>query len=465
MDCYKELKSLLTDDQVSINETILREHSFDESSHPPVFPSIVVFPHTTLDIQKVVDYANKNMLPITPYGIGSGLEGQAIPIKQGISIDFQQMNNILEIRPEDLVVRVQPGVTREQLNRTLKKHGLFFPIDPGADATIGGMASTNASGTTAVRYGAMRQQVLDMEVVLINGKVIRTGSLASKSSSGYNITNLFVGSEGTLGVFSEITLKVHGIPETISAGRACFQSVKECGEAAVALLTSGVSIGRIELVDERSIIQMNKYHETSFEERPTLFIEITGNASGVQHDVSFTKEILEEYNCSSLFFESDSKKRALLWRARHELSYAFRHPYPHLSVLGTDVCVPLSSLPRIVEMTRKEIDSLHLDGAIFGHVGDGNFHTLILFDPNSPSEREKAERLNETIVSFALKCGGTCTGEHGVGLGKQKFQRLEHGDSLDIMIGIKHLLDPNNLLNPGKIFSDTEIESLSSFQK
>jgi D-lactate dehydrogenase (cytochrome) len=455
LELFNDLKGMLQGEQISANETILYEHSFDESSHPSIPPNIVIFPYDVSDIQKVVNYANDHNVPLTPYGTGSGLEGQAIPIKQGISLDFQHMNKVLEVRPEDLLVKVQPGVTREELNQTLKKYGLFFPIDPGANATIGGMVSTNASGTTAVRYGAMRQQIVDLEVVLADGRKIRTGSLASKSSSGYNLTNLFAGSEGTLGIFTEIILKVYGIPETVSSVRACFPSVKDCGQAAVALLTSGVSITRIELVDERSIREMNKFHDTTYEELPTLFIEITGNEAGVNHDTAFTKEILEDLNCFTVLIETDSKKRAVLWKARHELSYAFRHK-PNCSTIGTDVCVPLSSLPIIIEKTRKKIDSLGLDGAIFGHVGDGNFHTLILFNPNSPSETEKAETVNEAIVSWALSYGGTCTGEHGVGLGKQKFQEKEHGESLGIMMEIKRMLDPNNIMNPGKIFPELE---------
>lgn len=451
MNLVNDLISLLGKEQVSTNETILLQHSKDESHHKPVLPDVVVFPTCKEDIQAIIKYANEHGVPIVPFGVGSSLEGHSIPIHKGISIDFQNMNAIVDVRPQDLIVKVQPGVTRIQLNQELKKHGLFFPVDPGADATIGGMAATNASGTTTVRYGVMRDQVLDLEVVLADGRIIHTGSLAKKSSSGYHLNGLFVGSEGTLGVFTEITLKLHGIPESITAARACFPDVTSCVEGAVSILTAGIPIARMELVDARSIAQVNDYSGTDYPVLPSLFLEFHGNESGNEEDAQFVKELLKEYSCSEFVFESDSNKRALLWKARHELSFAFRHSNPKLQAMGTDVCVPISTLPDIVDYTRARIDYYGLDGAILGHIGDGNFHTLVMYNPENAEELDQIDKLNEEIVKYAFQLGGSCTGEHGVGIGKMKYQQEEHGEALQLMIDMKQMLDPNNILNPGKL--------------
>jgi D-lactate dehydrogenase (cytochrome) len=451
MNLVNDLISLFGQEHVSINETILLQHSKDESHHEPVMPDVVVFPTCREDVQALVTYANEHGIPVVPFGVGSSLEGHSIPIHKGISVDFQYMNSIVDIRPGDLIVKVQPGVTRIHLNQELKKYGLFFPVDPGADATIGGMAATNASGTTTVRYGVMRDQVLDLEVVLADGRLIHTGSLAKKSSSGYHLNGLFVGSEGTLGIFTEITLKLHGIPEAITAARACFPDVTSCVEAAVSILTAGIPIARMELVDGRSIAQVNEYSGTDYPVLPSLFLEFHGNESGNEEDAQFVKELVKEHNCSEFVFESDSNKRALLWKARHELSLAFRHSNPKLRAMGTDVCVPISTLPDIVGYTRARIDHYGLDGAILGHIGDGNFHTLVMYDPEHSEHVVKIDKLNEEIVQYAFQLGGTCTGEHGVGIGKMKYQQKEHGEALQLMLGMKQMLDPNNILNPGKL--------------
>ncbi|MFK2826281.1 FAD-linked oxidase C-terminal domain-containing protein [Bacillus sp. B190/17] len=451
MDLVEELIDILSSDKVTINETILEHHSKDESHFEPVLPDVVVFPTSTEDVQKVILFAKDNKIPIVPFGVGSGLEGHAIPIHRGISVDFSQMNQIVELRPEDLIVKVQPGVTRLQLNQELNKHGLFFPVDPGADATIGGMAATNASGTQAVRYGGMKDQILDLEVVLADGRVIHTGTLAKKSSSGYHLTSLFAGSEGTLGLFTEVTLKLHGIPESMMAARACFPSVKQCVEAAVSILSAGIPIARMELVDARSIVQVNRFSGTDFPEKPSLFLEFHGNEAGNESDAQFAQELFEEHQCQEFAFEKDSLKRAQLWKARHDLAYAFLHSDPKLQTIYTDVCVPISKLTEMVEYARERIGAHGLDGAVLGHIGDGNFHTLALFDPKNREHVQKIERLNEEIVKFAFTLGGTCTGEHGVGLGKIKYQRQEHGAALDVMAGIKHQLDPDHILNPGKL--------------
>lgn len=307
-----------------------------------------------------------------------------------------------------------------------------------------------------VRYGGMRDQILNLEVVLADGRVIQTGSLAKKSSSGFHLNGLFVGSEGTLGVFTEIALKLHGIPENIVAARCFFKTVRDSVDAAVSILTAGIPIARIELVDSRSIKAVNAYSETDYPEAPSLFLEFHGNQAGNQEDIEFVKEIVEEAGCLEFLFETDSLKRALLWKARHELNYALRHGSRELASMTTDVCVPISALSDNVEFADTQLDVLGLKGGIVGHVGDGNFHVMILFDPNSLEEIDKAKDLNRQIVNKALLSGGTCTGEHGVGLGKLKYQRQEHGEALDVMIAFKQLLDPNNILNPGKVLPINE---------
>ncbi|KOS67692.1 2-hydroxy-acid oxidase [Lysinibacillus contaminans] len=448
-----QLRNILAYEQVSTNETVRELHGRDESHHATSLPDIVVFPHSTADVSAILQIAHAARVAVVPFGVGSSLEGNAIPIEQGISIDFSKMNTILDIRPEDLLVKVQPGVTRSQLNKELKKHGLQFTVDPGADATLGGMAATNASGTTAVRYGVMRDQVRDLEVVLADGTVIHTGSLAAKSSSGYHLNGLFVGSEGTLGCFTELTLKVYGIPEFVTAGRAVFPTVGEAVSAVAALLQAGIMVGRVELVDEASMVQANIYNETSYEEKPTLFLEFHGNETGMQEDIEFATAIFEDFNCSSIAFETDNAARNKLWEARHSLAYAYIHAYPGKKLMSTDVCVPISVLAETILYARKQLDAVGLAGGLVGHVGDGNFHALLMLDPANAEEQAKADRFNEHIVQYALLRGGSCTGEHGVGIGKMKYQATEHGASLLVMKSIKAALDPHNIMNPGKIFT------------
>lgn len=448
-----QLREVLSEEQVSINDTVRELHGKDESHHAMTLPDIVVFPRSTGDVSAIMKIAHANLIPVVPFGVGSSLEGNAIPIANGISIDFCEMNAILEIRPEDLLVKVQPGVTRAQLNKELKKHGLQFTVDPGADATLGGMAATNASGTTAVRYGVMRDQVRDLEVVLADGTVIHTGSLAAKSSSGYHLNGLFVGSEGTLGCFTELTLQVYGIPEFVTAGRAVFNTVGDAVSAVAALLQAGIVIGRVELVDEASITQVNRYNETTYAEKPTLFLEFHGNDAGMRADIAFATEIFEDFGCTTVEFEQNNAARNQLWEARHSLAYAYIHAYPGKKLMSTDVCVPISKLAETILYAREQLNTIGLVGGIVGHVGDGNFHTLLMLDPTDAQEQAQADRFNEQIVQYALLRGGTCTGEHGVGIGKMKYQSLEHGTSLVVMKSIKAALDPHNIMNPGKIFT------------
>ncbi|BCJ86752.1 FAD-binding oxidoreductase [Effusibacillus dendaii] len=451
MDLLKELRGFLPDDQVTVNQTVLEQHSRDESYHAPHLPDVVVFPKSREDVSKVLQFANKHQIPVVPFGVGSSLEGHVIPYRGGITLDFQLMNRILEIRPRDMLVRVQPGVLRTQLNKELSKHGLFFSVDPGADATLGGMAATNASGTTAVRYGVMRDQVRDLEVVLADGRIIHTGGLSAKSSSGYNLTGLFVGSEGTLGVFTELTLRVYGIPEATMAARATFPSVKNAVDAAVAIISTGIPVARIELVDAISIKQVNRFSGTDYPEAPTLFLEFHGNEPGLKQDVESATELAMQEGCQGFQFETDSKARSQLWEARHNLAYAFIKASPGKKLMSTDVVVPLTELTGAIEHARQMLDEYGIEGAVLGHVGDGNYHAVLMTDPNNPDDVKRTEHVNASIVEYALSRGGTCTGEHGVGVGKMKYQRQEHGDALDLMAAIKKSFDPNGILNPGKL--------------
>lgn len=447
----KELKNKLSIDQVTVNQTVRELHSKDESYHAPKLPDVVVFPKSTEDVSTIMNYSNVHQIPVVPFGLGSSLEGHVIPHQGGITIDFSLMNQIVQVRENDFLVTVQPGVTRSQLNQQLKKHGLFFPVDPGADATLGGMAATNASGTTSVKYGVMRDQVRDLEVVLADGTVIHTGNLATKSASGYHLNGLFVGSEGTLGCFTELTLLVHGIPEYITAARASFPTVNNAVEAVVSILQAGIPIARVELVDETSMKQINLFSETNYIEKPTLFLEFHGNEAGLKHDIDFMKLIVKDHQCEDVEFVTNNADRNKIWEARHNLAYAFIHGNPGKKMMVTDVCLPISELAGAVEYARKQLYTLGLIGGIIGHVGDGNFHVLLMIDLNSATEMAKADDLNEQIVMYALERGGTCTGEHGVGVGKQKYQEQEHGEALLVMKKIKQALDPNNLLNPNKI--------------
>lgn len=451
MTIVDALNEVLQTDQVTTNQTVRELHSRDESYHTPSLPDIVVFPTSATDVSKIMEVSKAYQVPITPFGLGSSLEGHVIPYKGGITIDFSLMNQILEIREKDFLVKVQPGVTRSQLNKQLKKYGLFFSVDPGADATLGGMVATNASGTTSVKYGVMRDQIQDLEVVLADGSVIHTGNLAVKSSSGYHLNGLFTGSEGTLGCFTELTLRVHGIPEHVTAARASFPTINDAVEAVVSILQAGIPIARVEFIDEPSITELNRFSETNYKEAPTLFLEFHGNKAGLEQDVDFTKDIVSLHNCVQIEFESNNAGRNRLWEARHNLAYAFIHGYPGKKMMTTDVCLPISELAGAVEHARTEIDKMGLPGGVVGHVGDGNFHALLMLDMDNPEELQKARTFNEQIVTYSLERGGTCTGEHGVGIGKQKYQQQEHGAALLVMEKIKKVLDPDNLLNPNKI--------------
>ncbi|MFJ5624434.1 FAD-binding oxidoreductase [Peribacillus loiseleuriae] len=447
----QQLIDKLGQDQVSQEEHELFRHSRDESPHAPIQPDVVCFPTCREDVEVVLEIARLNNVPITPFGIGTGLEGAAIPIKKGISLNFANMNQILEFSPEDMTVTVQPGITRVELNEFLKEYDLFFPIDPALDASIGGMIATNASGTTGVRYGAMKDQILDLEVVLADGTVVHTGTKAKKSSSGYLLTNLFVGSEGTLGIFTEVTLKLYGLPECTVMARCTLNSIESCAKAAQNILLKGVSILRMEFIDKESMIVINRENGYDFPEEHSLFLEFAGAERIVHQEVDIVHSLLHNLGCNHWEVSSDSVEMQEIWRARKELSFAFQQE-EGIDEVGADVCVPISRLPGMLTYARQLINDTGLKGGVWGHIGDGNFHTLVLFHPNIEGQRELAESTNEALAKRAIAVGGTCTGEHGVGIGKRKYQQLEHGQAFDMMKKLKQLFDPQGILNPGKIF-------------
>ena len=454
MGVLDDIYKLLPEQQVSTNHSIREQHSHDESYHIPHMPEVVVFAKSKMDVIKILQYASKNKTPVVPFAVGSSLEGHAIPIHGGISLDLMGMNKIIEIRPDDFLVHVEPGVTRGDLNEALKKYGLFFPVDPGANASVGGMVATNASGTTTVRYGAMKEQVRKLEVVLSSGEVIETGNLAAKSSSGYHLTELFIGSEGTLGVITGIWLRVYGIPETMIAARATFPSIADCVSATTAIMGTGIPVARMELVDPAAVRGVNFYKKTTYPEVPTVFFEFHGNQKSLEIDIERVKEIVDQDGCTSFAIEKDEEDRRRLWEARHVAATAFLSQYPGKKQMVTDVCLPLSELPQAVEYAQRLLGELALSGAIAGHVGDGNFHTILAIDPENLEDMQKAEDFNEQLVSNALSHGGTCTGEHGVGLGKMKYQMAEHGASYLMMRSIKTMMDPFHIMNPGKLIID-----------
>jgi D-lactate dehydrogenase (cytochrome) len=451
------LTNIVPEDQILTEGEELERHGRAFFTyHAPHRPDAVVFPKSRDEVVEILRFANERGIPVVPFGQGSSLEGHTIPKEGGISLDTRLMNEILDVRPEDFVARVEPGVTHGKLNVRLEEHGLFFPVDPGWDASLGGMAATNASGTNAVRYGAMRDQVLGLEVVLADGTVMRTGGMAMKSSAGYNLTGLFVGSEGTLGVFTEIILRLYPTPEYILAARAVFWDIEAAGRAAVAIIRSGMQIGRVELVDARTVEAVNAYKGTDYAVSPTLFLEFSGSEASVEEDIEKANAIAETEGCSTFEFESDEAGRERLWEARHEAGLAVKDLHPDKRPMTTDVCVPVSDLPEALREARKTIEAHGLDGAILGHVGDGNYHAVFPVDPEDEEDLARAEEVNAEIVDYALARGGTSTGEHGIGSGKTGHLEKEHGDSLPFMRKIKKLADPNGILNPGKIFTDDE---------
>ena len=438
-------------ERVSAGDSERDLHSSDLSFHPPHRPDLVVYPVSTDEVAGVLALADERRIPVTPFAAGSSLEGHVIPVHGGISLDLTRMNRILALRPDDLTAVVQPGVTRMELNRAAGEHGLFFPVDPGADATIGGMAATNAAGTTTPRYGKMRANVLALEAVLPDGRVIRTGSAAAKTSAGYDLTGLLVGSEGTLGVITELTLRLHGLPDVAVALRISFPTLEAACRTAATAVAAGAAVTRLELVDAATIAAVNAYKGAAFPEAPCLFVEAAGNEGAVEADVGLVRSIAESEGALELEAERDPTARARLWQARHDVAYAVQHSTPGCKHKYTDVCVPVSELAAAVAVARAGVDELGLRASIVGHAGDGNFHVGISVDPDDPAEVDAAEELGRRLVDDALARGGTCSGEHGIGLGKIDALEQEHADLMPLYREIKMLFDPNGIMNPGKL--------------
>jgi len=414
-------------------------------------PDAVVFPQNTQDVQDAVRICVQHKVPVIPFGTGTSLEGHINAPLGGVTLDFRDMNRIISVHAEDLDCVVEPGVTRKQLNEYLRDQGLFFPIDPGADASIGGMSATRASGTNAVRYGTMKDNVLALKVVLASGEIIQTSRRAKKSSAGYDLTRLFVGSEGTLGVITEVTVKLHGIPEAISGGICPFPSVEAACNAAIATIQSGIPVARIELLDEVQVKACNAYSKLTLPETPMLFLEFHGTAAGVAEQSERFGEIAADLGGGTFQWTTNTEERTKLWQARHDAYWAAVGIRPGTRPFATDVCVPLSRLAECVIETQKDIASHGLIAPIAGHVGDGNFHCSPLIDMDNPAEIAAARDFNARLVARALAMEGTCTGEHGVGQGKMKYLKAEHGEALGVMRSIKLALDPQGLMNPGKI--------------
>jgi D-lactate dehydrogenase (cytochrome) len=438
-------------DRISLAAAVREQHGHDEAHHIPHLPDAVIWPISTDEVALVARTCHAHGCPIVPWGAGTSLEGQVIPVQGGISLDFAQMNQVLDIHAEDMDVVIQPGITRKQLNENLRATGLFFPVDPGADASLGGMAATRASGTCAVRYGTMREAVLALEVVLADGRVIRTGSRARKSSAGYDLTKLFVGSEGTLGIITELTLRLHGVPEAISAATCTFERMEDAVNAVIQTIQTGVPMARIELLDALTIRGFNGYSGYDMPEHPTLFLEFHGSGQAVAEQSETVGEIAREHGCLGFDWTTNPEERTRLWAARHSVFYAQQSLRAGARGYVTDACVPISRLTEAILETAEDLEESPLIAPLVGHVGDGNFHLAILVDPSDPAEMAEAERLGGRISERAIRLGGTVTGEHGVGLGKRKFMDAEHGEAWAVMGDIKRTLDPRGILNPGKI--------------
>ena len=441
----------LLGDRLSTSQAVREQHGKDESYHAPELPDAVVFAHTTEEVSEIVRQCAEHGSPVVPYGTGTSLEGHVQARQGGVCIDLGQMSEVLQVNAEDLDCRVQPGVTRKQLNEYLRDTGLFFPVDPGADASLGGMTATRASGTNAVRYGTMRENVLGLTVVLADGRVIRTGGRARKSAAGYDLTRLFVGSEGTLGVITEVQLRLYGIPEAMSAAVSSFETLEGAVNTVILTIQSGIPVARIELLDDVMMDAINRYSGFSYPVAPTLFFEFHGSETGVEEQVHAVGEIAAEFGGGDFQWAVRQEERSRLWQARHDAYYAALALRPGCKGWATDVCVPISRLAECIIETKSDIDAAALLAPIVGHVGDGNFHLAFIIDPEDHDEMARAESVNERMVVRAIDMGGTCTGEHGIGFGKIDFLRREHGEAVSVMRQLKQALDPLGIMNPGKI--------------
>lgn len=444
---------LLVEGRISINESVLDSHGRDESAFPPIKPSAVITVHSTEEVSEVLKYCNTHNIPVVAFGAGTSLEGHVLPLFGGISLDLSQMDKIIEISADDLIVRVQPGVKRIELNKKIASDGLFFSVDPGANATIGGMTSTGAAGTTTVRYGSMRENVLKLTAVLADGTIIHTGRETRKLSAGYDLTRLLVGSEGTLAIVTEITLRVFGIPEKMAAAVTCFPTLADGVSAAISIVRSGVAIARCEFLDSQCIQNVNAYDNLNLQVAPTLLFEFHGSPRSVEEDARAVQEITADFGGTDFDWTSDEGDRRKLWQARHNAYWAGISAFPGMRAISTDAAVPLSRLAEAVKLSEKILDSSPFPYSILGHVADGNFHAFIITDPSKPDELPAVRALTQRMTDAIIDMGGTCTGEHGIGAGKISSLEKEAGPgAMAVMAAIKEALDPRGILNPGKIF-------------
>ena len=446
-----ELKALLGE-RVSTSAAVREHHGKDESYFPYALPDAVVFVESTEEVRDVVDICRRHRVPMIPFGVGTSLEGHILAVQGGVSIDLSRMNKVLAVHEEDLDAVVQAGVTRKQLNEYIKHTGLFFPVDPGADATLGGMAATRASGTNAVRYGTMRENVLSLKVVLADGRIVQTSRRAKKSAAGYDLTRLFVGSEGTLGIITEVTVRLYPVQEAMSAAVCAFDSVDGCTRTVIQAIQAGIPVARCDIVCDKTVAAINKFKKTNYRVAPTVFFEFHGSKTSVVEQAEAVQAVAKEHGGTDFVWATRPEERSQLWQARHDAYFACLQIRPGSRAVSTDVCVPISRLAECVHETMEDVKSYIAPVPLLGHIGDGNFHLMFLVDPAKPEETELAKTFNKRLVERALRLEGTCTGEHGVGLGKIGSMRMELGDdALDVMRDIKRALDPDNLMNPGKV--------------
>lgn len=436
-----------------LGEAIRLQHGGSEAHFASAMPDAVVFAHSTEEVAELVKLCAAHNVPIIAFGAGTSIEGNTIPVRGGVTVDLSEMNAIVEVNAEDFDCTVQAGVRREQLNEHLRDLGLFFPIDPGANATVGGMASTRASGTNAVRYGTMREAILSLKVVTPDGRIIRTSRRARKSAAGYDLTRLMIGSEGTLGIITEVTLRLHGIPEAISSAVCSFDTLKGAVDTVVQSIQLGIPLARVEILDDMQMRAVNIWSKLDYPELTTLFFEFHGSPTYVEEQAETVKELASANGGGEFKWSNLPEERSRLWKARHEAYYAAVNMRQGAVGWATDVCVPISRLAECITETKAELELSAIPATILGHVGDGNFHVVFSIDPNAPEEMAEVEAINKRLVQRALDMDGTCTGEHGIGLGKQDCLIDELGDAVDIMRTIKRAIDPQNLFNPGKIFA------------
>ncbi len=449
-NAIKKISEILGE-RLKTSKTVRLEHAKSEAHYNEYLPDAVAFVNSTEEVSQILKICTEELCPIVAWGTGTGLEGHALAVHGGVSLNMMNMNQIVQVNPEDMDVIVQPGVQREQLNEHLRASGLFFSVDPGANASIGGMAATRASGTTSVRYGTMKENVLALEFVTASGKIIRSGSRARKSSSGYDLTKLLVGSEGTLGIITELTLKLHGRPEAMSAAVCAFPTIDAAVQTVITTIQAGIPIARMEFIDSKTADILNGYSKSTMESLPHLFMEFHGSEASVIEQAELVKEIGAEFQASGFQWSHREEDRNKIWKMRHNVLYAYKAYYSNCTLIATDVCVPISKLAQIIRETQIDIQNSGISGPIIGHVGDGNFHSTLMIRDQNKQDLKIANQLSHRMNERAIQLGGTVSGEHGIGIGKIKYMEKEHGEAWDLMSLIKTALDPNQILNPGKM--------------